>query len=118
MTNTPTTAIADKSLQKQSTIRKKKRGDLPYYTHAPASLVKERGWPNMLQFDAVRYRLGCSCKGERLICAICESVKGPFSCDIRTASGRIQGINFRFCTPIHHSDGYSYQKGASHSSLD
>jgi hypothetical protein len=31
--------------------------------------------------------------------------------DIRTRTGRIQGISYRFCTPIHRCDGYSYQQG-------
>ncbi len=31
--------------------------------------------------------------------------------DIRTRTGRMQGISYRFCTPIHRCDGYSYQKG-------
>jgi len=36
--------------------------------------------------------------------------------DIRTNQGRVQGIGYRFCAPIHRSDGYSYRKGAGHSS--
>jgi hypothetical protein len=31
--------------------------------------------------------------------------------DIRTKGGRVQGISHRCCTPVHHSDGYSYQFG-------
>jgi len=36
--------------------------------------------------------------------------------DLTTKHGRVQGIPHRFCTPVHLSDGYSYQKGAGHSS--
>jgi 5-methylcytosine-specific restriction endonuclease McrA len=38
-------------------------------------------------------------------------VRASGSFDIRTRSGRMQGISYRFCTPIHRCDGYSYQKG-------
>jgi hypothetical protein len=37
--------------------------------------------------------------------------------DIRTKQSRVQGISYRFCTPIHRCDGYSYEKGTGHSSL-
>jgi len=40
------------------------------------------------------------------------SVRASGSFDIRTKQGRIQGINARFCTPIHRSDGYTYHAGA------
>lgn len=43
-------------------------------------------------------------------------VRASGSFDIRTKQGRVQGISHRFCTPVHKSDGYSYQKGADHSS--
>lgn len=43
-------------------------------------------------------------------------VRASGSFDIRTKHGRVQGISYRFCTPIHHNDGYSYQKGGGHSS--
>jgi cell shape-determining protein MreC len=33
------------------------------------------------------------------------------SFDIRTATGRVQSIHHRYCTPLHQSDGYSYAKG-------
>jgi hypothetical protein len=44
-------------------------------------------------------------------------VRASGSFDIRTKSARVQGIHVRFCQPIHRNDGYSYQKGAGHSSL-
>ncbi|HEX9134220.1 MAG TPA: HNH endonuclease, partial [Ktedonobacteraceae bacterium] len=43
-------------------------------------------------------------------------VRASGSFDIRTKQGRVQGISHRFCTPVHLCDGYSYQKGAGHSS--
>lgn len=43
-------------------------------------------------------------------------VRASGSFDIRTKQGRVQGISHRFCTPVHKNDGYSYQKGAGHSS--
>jgi 5-methylcytosine-specific restriction endonuclease McrA len=36
-------------------------------------------------------------------------VSGSF--DIRTRTGRVQGISHRYCTPIHRCDGYSYEIG-------
>jgi len=41
-------------------------------------------------------------------------VRASGSFDIRTRSGRIQGISYRFCTPIHRCDGYSYQQGVAY----
>ena len=38
-------------------------------------------------------------------------VRANGSFDIRTKQGRVQGISYRFCTPVHRCDGYSYQKG-------
>ena len=38
-------------------------------------------------------------------------VRASASFDITTSSGRIQGVDHRFCTPVHRSDGYSYAKG-------
>jgi len=38
-------------------------------------------------------------------------VRTSDSFDIRTRAGRVQGINHRFCTPVHRCDGYSYQNG-------
>ena len=43
-------------------------------------------------------------------------VRTSGSFDIRAKQGRVQGISYRFCTPIHRCDGYSYMKGAGHSS--
>jgi hypothetical protein len=31
--------------------------------------------------------------------------------DLRTKGGRVQGISYRCCTPVHRSDGYRYQIG-------
>lgn len=43
-------------------------------------------------------------------------VRASGSFDIQTGAGRVQGINYRFCAPVHRCDGYNYQKGAGHSS--
>jgi 5-methylcytosine-specific restriction endonuclease McrA len=43
-------------------------------------------------------------------------VRASGSFDIRTKQDRVQGISYRFCTPVHRCDGYSYMKGAGHSS--
>jgi len=36
--------------------------------------------------------------------------------NITTPAGTVQGINYRYCTPIHKSDGYLYGKGEALSS--
>jgi 5-methylcytosine-specific restriction endonuclease McrA len=38
-------------------------------------------------------------------------VRASGSFDIRTPTGRMQGISYHFCTPIYRCDGYNYQKG-------
>jgi HNH endonuclease len=38
-------------------------------------------------------------------------VRASGSFDIRTQAGRVQGINGRYCHPLHRSDGYSYEIG-------
>jgi 5-methylcytosine-specific restriction endonuclease McrA len=38
-------------------------------------------------------------------------VRASESFDITTRSGRIQGLDHRFCTPVHRRDGYGYAKG-------
>jgi 5-methylcytosine-specific restriction endonuclease McrA len=43
-------------------------------------------------------------------------VRASGSFDIRTTQGRVQGISYRFCAPLHRCDGYSYRKGAGPSS--
>jgi 5-methylcytosine-specific restriction endonuclease McrA len=43
-------------------------------------------------------------------------VRASGSFDIRAKQGRVQGISYRFCVPVHRCDGYSYRKGAGHSS--
>lgn len=37
-------------------------------------------------------------------------VRASGSFDIRTRTSRVQGISHRFCTPLHRSDGYSYER--------
>jgi 5-methylcytosine-specific restriction endonuclease McrA len=39
------------------------------------------------------------------------------SFDLGTKHGRVAGVSYRYCWPIHRSDGYSYETGARHSSL-
>jgi len=39
------------------------------------------------------------------------AVRGTGFFNITTLTGTIEGINYRFCRPLHHVDGYSYQYG-------
>jgi hypothetical protein len=39
------------------------------------------------------------------------------SFDLGTQQGRVAGVSYRYCRPVHHSDGYSYETGVRHSSL-
>jgi 5-methylcytosine-specific restriction endonuclease McrA len=41
------------------------------------------------------------------------AIRATGSCNIKTASGTIQGIHVRYCRPLHRGDGYSYTKGRS-----
>jgi len=44
------------------------------------------------------------------------SVRASGSFNITTPTGTVQGIGYRYCTPIHKSDGYLYEKGEALSS--
>jgi hypothetical protein len=39
------------------------------------------------------------------------SVRASGSFDLQTKAGRVQGVNARYCQPLHRGDGYSYQIG-------
>jgi len=39
------------------------------------------------------------------------AVRATGSFNITTHAGKVQGINARFCTMVHHGDGYRYQQG-------
>ena len=64
--------------------------------------------------DIVRAVLTSGAKQGVYVGRVLVRANGYF--DIRTNRGRVQGISYRFCTPIHRCDGYSYRKGAGHSS--
>jgi 5-methylcytosine-specific restriction endonuclease McrA len=40
------------------------------------------------------------------------AIRATGSCNLKTASGTIEGIHVRHCLPLQRGDGYSYQKGA------
>lgn len=44
------------------------------------------------------------------------SVRASGFFNITTPTGTVQGISYRYCTPIHNSDGYLYEKGEALSS--
>ncbi len=44
------------------------------------------------------------------------SVRASGFFNITTPTGTVQGINYRYCNPIHKSDGYLYEKGEALSS--
>ena len=39
------------------------------------------------------------------------AVRATGSCNIKTATGTVQGIHYRYCRPLHRGDGYAYQRG-------
>jgi len=39
------------------------------------------------------------------------AVRSSGSFNITTRTGTVQGISYKYCTPLHQSDGYSYTKG-------
>ena len=44
------------------------------------------------------------------------AVRSSGSFNIATRKDTVQGISYRYCMPLHKSDGYSYQKGEAASS--
>jgi 5-methylcytosine-specific restriction endonuclease McrA len=59
--------------------------------------------------DIVRARVTTGTKQGIYVGRVLVRASGSF--DIRTEQGRVQGVSHRFCTPVHRSDGYSYQIG-------
>jgi 5-methylcytosine-specific restriction endonuclease McrA len=41
------------------------------------------------------------------------AIRATGSCNITTVTGTVQGINSRYCQPLHRGDGYAYTKGAA-----
>ncbi len=41
------------------------------------------------------------------------AIRASGSCNLKTATGTIQGIHHKYCQSLHRSDGYGYQKGAA-----
>jgi 5-methylcytosine-specific restriction endonuclease McrA len=41
------------------------------------------------------------------------AIRATGSCNLRTASGTLQGIHYRYCQPLHRGDGYRYQQGGT-----
>lgn len=39
------------------------------------------------------------------------AIRATGSCNLKTSTGTIQGIHFRYCRPLQRADGYSYQIG-------
>lgn len=39
------------------------------------------------------------------------AVRATGKCNLKTRTGVVQGIHVRYCRPLHHGDGYCYQKG-------
>jgi hypothetical protein len=41
------------------------------------------------------------------------AIRASGSCNLKTATGTIQGIHYRYCRPLHRGDGYAYTNGRS-----
>ena len=65
--------------------------------------------------DMVRAVVSAGSKAGTYVGKVAIRATGSFN--ITTRQKTIQGISHRFCTSVHHCDGYSYQKGAGYSSL-
>jgi 5-methylcytosine-specific restriction endonuclease McrA len=61
--------------------------------------------------DLVRAVVTTGKKAETYVGRVAIRATGSFNSTSR--AGTVQGISHRFCTPLHRSDGYSYQKGAA-----
>ena len=61
--------------------------------------------------DLVRAVVTTGKKAETYVGRVAVRATGSFN--ITSRAGTVQGISHRFCTPLHRSDGYSYQKGGA-----
>jgi 5-methylcytosine-specific restriction endonuclease McrA len=59
--------------------------------------------------DIVRADVPAGKKSGSYVGRVAVRASGSFNITTRTAT--IQGVAARYCTPLHHADGYSYQKG-------
>jgi 5-methylcytosine-specific restriction endonuclease McrA len=59
--------------------------------------------------DIVRAHVPSGKKSGSYVGRVAVRASGSFNTTTRTAT--IQGVAARYCTPLHHADGYSYQKG-------
>ena len=59
--------------------------------------------------DIVRARVPSGKKSGSYVGRVAVRASGSFNTSTKTAT--IQGVAARYCTPLHHADGYSYQKG-------
>jgi 5-methylcytosine-specific restriction endonuclease McrA len=41
------------------------------------------------------------------------AIRATGSCNLKTASGTVEGIHVRYCQPLHRGDGYAYQRGGA-----
>jgi hypothetical protein len=41
------------------------------------------------------------------------AIRATGACNLKTTTGTIQGIQYRYCQPLHRGDGYAYGKGAA-----
>lgn len=77
----------------------------------PKGAKKSRGYQTG---DIVRAIVKSGTKQGVYVGRVQIRVTGAF--DIRTNQGRVQGISYRFCAPIHRCDGYSYMQAGGDSS--
>ena len=80
--------------------------DLGFPCSKPKGAKKVKGFQTG---DLVRATVTTGTKQGSYVGRVLVRASGSF--DIRTKGGRVQGISHRFCTPVHRSDGYSYQFG-------
>jgi hypothetical protein len=59
--------------------------------------------------DIVRAHVPSGKKSGSYVGRVAVRASGSFNTTTKTAT--IQGVAARYCTPLHHADGYSYQKG-------
>ena len=77
----------------------------------PRGKPKQRGHSSGFKTgDLVRAVVPSGKKAGTYMGRLLARASGSF--DLQTKVGRVQGINARYCHPLHRSDGYCYQKGA------
>lgn len=95
--------ITAEGCQRRQMVMMDKRG-------FPRTRAKERSCVQDFRTgDIVRVNVPSGKKSGCYVGRVAVRASGSFN--LTTKTGTIQGVAARYCTPLHHADGYSYRKG-------